>query len=105
MGVIGKHTAYWEEYARSQIRGTLRLFGAILAWLLVVALLAVWHQALGKFFPWLLGTAFAGLVVTVTCLGLRAHKVVCPECAGTYTRSKWGGQCPSCGLKLLQHDP
>jgi hypothetical protein len=102
---MGKHTAYWEEYARSQVRGTLRLFGAIFVWVLVVALLAVWHEAFGESFPWLLGIAFVGLVVAVTWLGTRAQKVACPECASTYTRTKWGGQCPACGLGLLQNDP
>lgn len=37
---MGKHTAYWEEYTRSQVRGTLRMRGAILAWVVVVTLLS-----------------------------------------------------------------
>jgi hypothetical protein len=102
---MGKHTAYWEAYTRSQIRGTLRLSGAILAWVLAIALLAVWQQELGRSFLWLMGTAFIGFIVTITWLGMRAQKVVCPECTSTYTRSKWGGQCPTCGLGILQHDP
>jgi len=102
---MGKHTAYWEQYTRSQVHGTLRLFGAIFAWTLLAALLAVWHEAFGKAFPWLMGIALLGLVITVAWLGTSAQKVICPECTSTYTRSKWGGRCTSCGLKLLQHDP
>ena len=102
---MGKHTAYWEQYARSQAIGALRILGALLGWMLVIALIAIWHERVGGLFPWLMGIAFIGLVLTLAWLGTKAQKVVCPECGTSYTRAKIGGQCPSCGLRLLQHDP
>ena len=102
---MGKHTAYWQEYTKAQARGTLRLLGAIVAWVLAIALLAAWNDAFGKGFPWLMGAALVGFAATIAWLGVRAQKVVCPECASTYTRSKWGGQCPTCGPRILQPDP
>lgn len=102
---MGKHTAYWQEYGKAQVRGTLRIFAAIAFWLFLAALLAFAHEAFGRIFPWLMGGAFLGLVVTLILLGKNAYKVVCPECGTAYARSKWDGACPSCGLKLLQQDP
>ncbi len=102
---MGKHTAYWEQYTRAQVRGTLRLFAALLAWLVVIAVLALFHGAFGSSFPWLIGTALIGLAATVALMGIKSQRVVCPECGAAYTRAKLGGQCPSCGLRLLQHDP
>ncbi|MBA8883093.1 hypothetical protein [Dokdonella fugitiva] len=102
---MGKHTAYWENYSRAQVRGALRMSGVILAWVFVLALLAAGHDAFGKAFPWLIGAGLVGLAATTAWLAMRAQKVVCPECATTYTRHKWGGCCPHCGLGLLQQDP
>ena len=102
---MGKHTAYWHEYSRAQVRGTVRLFMAIAAWVLLVAMLAMSHEFVGRIFPWLMGAAFLGLVLTVFHIGRNAYRVVCPECGTHYTRSKWGGTCPACGLGLLQQDP
>lgn len=105
LGVMGKHTAYWEEYARSQARGTLRMLGAILAWVLVVVLIVLLHETLGAAFPWMIGAAFLGFIITLIRLGANAQKVICPECGSAYTRSRLGGQCSACGLRIMQHDP
>lgn len=102
---MGKHTAYWRAYSRAQVRGTLRIFAAIAIWTVIAGVLASVHDALGGFFPWLMGGVFLGLAVTLVLLGKNAYRVVCPECGTPYTRSKWGGSCPSCGLKLLQNEP
>jgi hypothetical protein len=102
---MGKHTAYWQAYTRSQVRGSLRIFAAIAGWLGVVVVLALANEALGAAFPWLLGACFLGLVATLVVLGKRAYRVDCPECGTRYERFKWGGQCPACGLRLMQDDP
>ncbi len=99
---MGKHTAYWEQYTRAQVRGSLRLLAVIFGWILLVILLALAQGVLGAFFPFLLGAAAIGLIVSVVLLAKDAYKVTCPECRSVYRRTKWGGQCPSCGLKLLQ---
>lgn len=103
--VVGKHTEYWQQYQKSQVRGSLRLVAAIAAWILVVILVAIAQDGFGDFFPVAMAAVFAGLVATLVALGKDAYKVTCPECGAPYKRNKWGGQCPSCGLRLLQHDP
>lgn len=102
---MGKHTAYWNDYSRAQARGALRIAVACAVWIGVVALLALAHERLGGTFPWLMGAAFTGLATTIIVLARNVYKVTCPECCTRYTRSKWHGQCPACGLKLLQPDP
>ena len=102
---MGKHTAYWQQYQKAQVRGSLRILGAIAAWVLVVILAALAHEALGAFFPFAMGAIFIGLAASIVVLGRNAYAVKCPECGAGYKRSKWGGQCPSCGLRLLQQDP
>jgi|SRR5690606_3798721 len=102
---MGKHTAYWQQYQRTQVRGSLRILGAIVAWILVSILIVVAQEQIGRAFPWAMGIALAGLTVSLVVIGKDAYKVKCPECNAEYKRRKWGGQCPSCGLKLLQHEP
>lgn len=102
---MGKHTAYWQRYTKNQVRGTLWILLAAVAWILVIVGLVVAQDALGRLFPGLLMSAFAALVVTIVLLAKDAYKVVCPECGTNYKRKKWGGACPSCGLALLQGDP
>ncbi len=81
------------------------MLGAILAWVLVVVLIVLLHETLGTAFPWMIGTAFLGFIITLIRLGANAQKVICPECESVYTRSKLGGQCSACGLRIMQHDP
>jgi Zn finger protein HypA/HybF involved in hydrogenase expression len=102
---MGKHTAYWRQYQKAQVRGSVRIVAAIAAWLLLVVLVALVQEALGMLFPVVMAGAFMGLIVSVIVLGKGAYKVDCPECGSSYKRSKWFGQCPSCGLRLLQEDP
>ena len=102
---MGKHTEYWQRYSRDQVRGARRMFAAIVAWIIVITCLTLAQDALAGAFPWLMGAAFAGLAATLLVLARNVYNVTCPECGTSYTRSKWGGQCPRCGLKLLQPDP
>lgn len=102
---MGKHTAYWNAYSRAQVRGTLRVLAAIVLWGLAIAGLALAQAYVGGAFPWLMGGALFGLAITLVLLSRHAYRVVCPECGATYQRSKWHGQCPQCGLGLLQPDP
>jgi hypothetical protein len=81
------------------------MVGAILGWLLVIASLSLLGDKIGRGFPWAIGIALVGLVATLAWLGTRAQKVVCPECGTSYTRARIGGQCPSCGLRIMQADP
>ncbi len=102
---MGKHTAYWQHYLKTQVRATLRLLAAIVVWIAATILIALAHEPLGSAFLPLMGAAFAGLVLSLVILAKGAYRVTCPECGAGYRRHKWGGQCPSCGLKLLQEDP
>lgn len=102
---MGKHTEYWRQYQKAQVRGSLRIVVAIAAWILFIILVALVGESIGKVFPIAIAGAFVGLIVSVIVLSKDAYKVACPECGGSYKRSKWFGQCPSCGLKLLQEDP
>jgi hypothetical protein len=102
---MGKHTEYWRQYGKSQTRGALRIAATVAGWLLIIVFVVLVGDATGPLFPVLVGAAFVGLVVSLVVLGKDAYKVVCPECGTRYRRSKWFGQCPSCGLKLLQEDP
>jgi hypothetical protein len=102
---MGKHTAYWQQYGKAQIRDTLRIFAAIAAWLLVVVGVALAEDTLGDAFPWAIGGAFVGLAATIVWMTRHVYRVVCPECGTTYQRHRYGGQCTRCGLKLLQADP
>ena len=102
---MGKHTRYWQDYSRAQARGALRLFVTIAAWAAAVMVLTIAHEQLGRAFPWVIGAAFAGLVASILYLSRHAYRVVCPECNTVYQRFKWHGQCPHCGLKLLQEEP
>ncbi|KFN49796.1 hypothetical protein [Arenimonas composti] len=102
---MGKHTAYWQAYTKAQVRGSLRIFAAIGAAIVLVIVLSLLHEILGAAFPWLLGAAFLGLAVVLVRMGRDAYAVRCPECGTGYRRHKWGGQCPTCGLRLLQDDP
>lgn len=102
---MGKHTAYWQQYQKAQVRGSVRIVLAIAAWLLFVILIVLAQEPIGKLFPIVMAGAFVGLIVSVIVMGKDAYKVACPECGSSYKRSKWFGQCPSCGLKLLQEDP
>ncbi len=102
---MGKHSEYWKAYGRGQVRASLRLVLAIGAWIVAAAVAAASKAWLGGMLPWVLGTIFSGLIVTIVRMGKDAYKVLCPECATTYRRNKWGGECPGCGLKLLQADP
>lgn len=102
---MGKHTAYWQDYSKSQARRTLTTFLVIIGWVAAAGLAAFANELLGVLFPFVLVVVFLGLVVSCVLLGRSAYDVTCPECGATYRRSKWGGQCPSCGLRLLQQDP
>jgi hypothetical protein len=102
---MGRHTAYWQQYRKDQVRGSLRIVAAIAAWVLVVILVVLAQKSIGELFPIVMTAVFLGLIGSVIVLGKDAYKVTCPECGSSYTRSKWFGQCPSCGLKLLQDDP
>lgn len=102
---MGKHTAYWQQYQKAQVRGSVRIAAAIAAWLLVVILVVLAQKSIGELFPIVMAGVFFGLIASVIVLGRGAYKVACPECGSSYKRSKWFGQCPSCGLKLLQEDP
>ena len=102
---MGKHTAYWQEYQKTQARGALRIFLTIVTWTLVIVALVLAEEALAGAFPLLLGCVFFGLIASILFQSRHVYAVVCPECSTKYKRNKWGGQCPSCGLKLLQHEP
>lgn len=102
---MGKHTAYWQRYSRAQVRGALRIAGAIALWILVVVLLALAKDTLSRAFPVLMFGAFAGMAISIVVLARHVYRVTCPECGTQYTRSKWHGQCPTCGLRMLQSDP
>ncbi len=78
---------------------------AIVAWLSVIVLVALAQKSIGALFPIAMAGALVGLIASVIGLGKDAYKVSCPECGSSYKRTKWFGQCPSCGLKLLQEDP
>lgn len=102
---MGKHSAYWQRYQRAQVCGALTLFAAIVAWIALV-ILAVWMKAaLAGALPYVLAGALVGLVTSILLLSRNVYRVTCPECGTHYERSKWGGKCPACGLKLLQPDP
>lgn len=102
---MGKHTAYWQEYQKAQVRGSLRIFAAIAIWILLVILIVLSEDLLRGFLPVLIGIAFLALIVSIVVLSKDVYKVSCPECGRVYKRSRWHGQCPGCGLKLLQSDP
>ena len=102
---MAKHTAYWQEYQRAQVRGSLRIMLTIAAWIVLVVLLVLAQDAVAGAFPFVLAALFVGLIVSILVQGRNAYKVLCPECSTVYTRHNWGGQCPSCGLKLLQNEP
>lgn len=100
-----KHTAYWQEYQKAQLRGALRIFLTITAWIVLIILLVLAQNMVAGAFPLLLVILFLGLIISVLVQGRNVYRVVCPECSTIYKRHKWGGECPSCGLKLLQHEP
>jgi hypothetical protein len=102
---MGKHTAYWQQYQRNHARGVLKRLLTIVAWIFVIVSLVEAQSVLDGAFTWLVGPAFAGLVLSVLMQRRDMYNVLCPECSFRYRRNKWGGQCPSCGLKLFQHDP
>lgn len=102
---MGKHSAYWREYQQAQVRGTLKIFAVILGWIAVAILAVLMQTALAGAFPYVMGGVLLGVAVSILYLSRNVYKVTCPECNTRYERSKWGGQCPSCGLKLLQPDP
>ena len=102
---MGKHSAYWQRYQQAQVRGALAIFVAIAVSVGLVVLAVLMQEALAGAFPYVLGGVVVGMVAAILYLSRNVYKVVCPECATRYERSKWGGQCPFCGLKLLQSDP
>lgn len=102
---MAKHTAYWREYQRAQVRGSLRIFLTIAAWTALIVVLVLAQDVVAGAFPLILTALFVGLVVSILVQSRNVYQVICPECSTTYRRHKWGGQCPSCGLKLLQNEP
>lgn len=102
---MGKHTHYWKEYTRAQVRGSLRLFAVLGAGVAAIASAGYFHEPLGVVFPWLMSALLLGLGAALFHFSRHVSKVVCPECGTVYQRSKWHGQCPNCGLKLMQADP
>ena len=101
---MGKHTDYWKEYTKSQVRGSLRILGVLAIGLLAVALAGALHEQLGRSFPWVMSALGLALVLALFYASRNVYDVHCPECGTSYKRSKWHGQCPSCGLRLLQPD-
>lgn len=102
---VAKHAAYWQEYQKAQVRGALRIFLTIVTWIVLIVLVVLAQDIVAGALPLLLAVLFLGLIISVLVQGRNVYRVVCPECSTTYKRHKWGGECPSCGLKLLQHEP
>ena len=102
---MGKHTEYWQAYSRARMRDGLRVAAVLGGMIIVGVQLNTAKGVLGGLYPVLCGALVVGCFALLVVLGRRSYAVVCPECATAYQRTKLDGQCPTCGLKVLQPDP
>lgn len=104
---MGKYTGYWEEYSKARSRDGMRMSAALVGGIVGGVLLSRAREplGLGDFYSFLTVAFFMGFLILLIAIGKNIYDVLCPECGAHYQRSKFGGECPSCGLKFLQHDP